>query len=61
MIKGPSPDEETLVEFAKDMGIDFLEATEKNIKINLLSEEVNFELFRRMEFNSDRKRSSVLV
>lgn len=63
LFKGPSPDEEALVDFARDLGFVFNNNTDQNIKIQQYgSEEVyTFDLFRRIEFNSDRKRASILV
>ena len=58
---GPSPDEVALVEYASYMGFDcnksdkdFIEMTNNNIS-------TGYEVFRKMDFNSDRKRMSVLL
>jgi len=65
--QGPSPDEVTLVDFAKYQGFDFQQQADSYslMEMNLacLSEcpESRYQVYRRMEFNSDRKRMSVLL
>lgn len=63
--QGPSPDEVTLVDFARQQGLEVLETTDSITKIrwhgNFPEEEVDYKVFRRIEFNSDRKRMSILV
>jgi magnesium-transporting ATPase (P-type) len=63
VFKGPSPDDEALVEFARDLGFVFKGATDQIIRIQQhgSDEILTFDLYRRMEFNSDRKRASILV
>ena len=66
--QGPSPDESTLVDFAQKQGFEFCEMTESTcaVKINEThnpseDESVthNFQIHKRMEFSSDRKRMGV--
>ena len=65
--RGPSPDEVTLVEFAKDLGFTFLSETDHSLSLEVRmpgQEQQNtlaYKLFRKVEFNSDRKRMSILV
>ena len=64
---GPSPDEVALVEFASQMKFDCTLSTDDVVKMemqNLNSTEMTentYEVFRKMDFNSDRKRMSVLL
>ena len=59
--KGPSPDEEALVEFAKNLGFEYLEGNDHRIKLKIRGENYEFDFFRRIEFTSDRKRASILI
>ena len=88
--RGPSPDEITLVEFARELGFTFKSGDDRWINLEVQRREVandeleeiqmefdhsrsnehsqgsgntplRFELFRRVEFNSDRKRMSILI
>ena len=64
--QGPSPDEVTLVDFAKQQGLEFLETSDTLIKLQYnqhfgAGRDVQYPVFRRMEFNSDRKRMSVVL
>lgn len=64
--QGPSPDEVTLVDFARSQGLEFCEGTDSIAKLRMLKyfnpeETVTYKVFRRMEFNSDRKRMSILL
>lgn len=57
-----SPDELALVNFAKMCGVEFVGMTASNEMIlNEFGEEVFYELLEILEFNSDRKRMSVIV
>jgi len=64
---GPSPDEVALVEFASSMNFDCLSSTDHEIRMKASikgsdkNQEHVFEVYRKMDFNSDRKRMSVLV
>lgn len=64
--QGPSPDEVTLVDFAKNQGFYFKSNTDTQIMVECSSrngevKDVEYEVFRKMEFNSDRKRMSIIV
>ncbi|TNV86611.1 hypothetical protein FGO68_gene4748 [Halteria grandinella] len=74
--QGPSPDEVTLVEFAQQHGFEFFFGNDNFAKVRRQKpaitsksgavskwekiKDIDFEVFRRMEFNSDRKRMSIL-
>ena len=67
---GPSPDETTLVDFALKNGFEFSETSDTFAKLkfhpktgfcNGEAETRTFDVHRRMEFNSDRKRMSILL
>lgn len=64
---GPSPDEVALVEYACDMGFDCISSTDYEILMNASlkgsskDKQHKFEVFRKMDFNSDRKRMSVVL
>ncbi|RKO98481.1 hypothetical protein CXG81DRAFT_15869, partial [Caulochytrium protostelioides] len=59
--KAQSPDEAALVDAAKNMGFTFLRRKEGNITLDLMGETRHYELLNVIEFNSDRKRMSVIV
>ena len=64
--QGPSPDEVTLVDFARAQGLEFCEGEDAYSKMRKYkywnpSTTETFKVFRKMEFNSDRKRMSILV
>ncbi len=68
--QGPSPDEVTLVDFAKNQGFHFTQTSDTEAKVNISqagprddldAKETIFKVYRRMEFNSDRKRMSILL
>lgn len=58
---GPSPDEITLVDGAKQMGYEFIKATQSDAIVNILGKDTSFQLLEVFEFNSDRKRMSVVI
>ena len=65
---GPSPDEVTLVDFSKNQGVVFCETSETYSKLRYDSTvfpnesgEVEYKVYERMLFNSDRKRMSILI
>lgn len=67
---GPSPDEVALVDYACQMKFECIESTDELIKMQMSLEYkkdtksqtmYHFEVLRKMEFNSDRKRMSVLL
>ena len=57
-----SPDELALVNFAKFAGVEFLGTDENdNINITFKGEQIQYKLLQIFEFNSDRKRMSIIV
>lgn len=58
---GPSPDEITLVDGAKAMGYEFMKTTQSDSILNINGSDSSFELLETFEFNSDRKRMSVVI
>ncbi|NXK13784.1 AT8B3 ATPase, partial [Herpetotheres cachinnans] len=56
-----SPDEEALVLAAKDLGYVFLARTQDTITISELGKKRTYKVLAMLDFNSDRKRMSVLV
>jgi phospholipid-translocating ATPase len=63
---GPSPDEVALVDYASSMKFDCTLSVTESIKLNTSYDngsiiEYDFEVYRKMDFNSDRKRMSVLL
>jgi len=68
--QGPSPDETTLVDFAQKQGFEFIETSETHVKIHYFQDSgltddpegvvKTYNIHRRMEFSSDRKRMGVL-
>lgn len=59
--QGPSPDEVTLVEAASKAGYEFMSISNKVVTVNKLGKEDKFEVLQVFEFDSDRKRMSVIV
>ena len=59
--QGPSPDEITLVDTARHLGFIFLGSSSSNMNVKWLQEEKKIELLNLFEFNSDRKRMSVII
>eukprot|EP00741_Cyanophora_paradoxa_P014287 tig00020780_g13779.t1 len=59
--QGASPDETALVGAAADMGYRFIGRTSSTMTVEILGEDVTFELLNILEFNSNRKRMSVIV
>jgi magnesium-transporting ATPase (P-type) len=58
---GPSPDEVALVEYASYMGFDCVNSEKDSIEMINNNKMTTYEVYRRMDFNSDRKRMSVLL
>lgn len=56
-----SPDEEALVNAAAHYGIKFMDRTQKQIFLTVNGKDVTYDILHTLEFNSDRKRSSVLL
>lgn len=59
--QGPSPDEITLVDAAKDMKYEFLRSTKATTHIKVKGQEKQFDLLETFPFTSDRKRMSVVI
>ncbi|KAL4486127.1 hypothetical protein ABPG72_012180 [Tetrahymena utriculariae] len=59
--QGPSPDEITLVDAARHMGFTFEGASSDSIDINARGIKQKVTLLNSFEFNSDRKRMSVII
>ena len=59
--QGPSPDEITLVDTARHLGFIYLGSTTTELMVEWKGEKKTVELLRMFEFNSDRKRMSVLI
>ncbi len=62
MYNASSPDELALVNAAKYLGVEFAERTDDNIiVINYKGTQFKYKLLQIIEFNSNRKRMSVIV
>ncbi|CEP15325.1 hypothetical protein [Parasitella parasitica] len=59
--KAESPDEAALVNAAKNAGFAFIKRKGKVLTIDVLGNEYDFELLDTLDFNSDRKRMSVIL
>jgi len=59
--QGPSPDEITLVDAARHLGFVFLGSTSNGINVKWLNEEKKLDMLYLFEFNSDRKRMTVII
>ena len=59
--QGPSPDEITLVDAAKEMEYEFMKATQSTTTVNVQGLAQTFELLEVFAFTSDRKRMSVVI
>jgi phospholipid-translocating ATPase len=59
--KAESPDEAALVNAAKNAGFAFIKRKNKILTVDILGKEYEFELLHVLEFNSDRKRMSVIL
>ena len=53
-LQGPSPDEVALVEAARQMGFEFKHRAQSSVVLNMLGEEVVYEVLNVMEYSSDR-------
>lgn len=56
-----SPDEAALVSAARDVGFAFIGRDQSHVLINVMNEKRAYQILHIMEFNSDRKRMSVVV
>jgi magnesium-transporting ATPase (P-type) len=61
LYQGPSPDEISLVEAAREMNFEFMHSTQQTTSVKVLGREQKFELLGVFPFTSDRKRMSVVV
>ncbi|KAI7906865.1 uncharacterized protein BX663DRAFT_494033 [Cokeromyces recurvatus] len=59
--KAESPDEAALVNAAKNAGFVFLQRKGETVTADIVGKEYQFELLNVLEFNSDRKRMSVIL
>ncbi|GBB89212.1 hypothetical protein RclHR1_01590017 [Rhizophagus clarus] len=59
--KAESPDEAALVAAAKNVGFAFLSRTTNSLTVDILGKEHKFEVLNILEFNSTRKRMSVIA
>ncbi|KAI8393371.1 uncharacterized protein BYT42DRAFT_550793 [Radiomyces spectabilis] len=59
--KAESPDEAALVGAAKDIGFAFVQRNRTKLTMNMLGQDYEFELLNVLEFNSTRKRMSVIL
>ena len=59
--KAESPDEAALVAAARDVGFPFVQKTREGIDIEVMGQPERYQLLQLIEFNSTRKRMSVLV
>ncbi len=59
--KAQSPDEEALVTTAKNVGISYLGKTRDIIQLSIQGEKKSFKILETLQFNSTRKRMSVIV
>ncbi|KAJ3105718.1 hypothetical protein HDU97_007695 [Phlyctochytrium planicorne] len=59
--KAQSPDEAALVAAARDVGFTFLKRRDNVVDVNLIGENRSYTILNVLEFNSDRKRMSVVV
>jgi magnesium-transporting ATPase (P-type) len=58
---GSNPDEVVLVQAAKELGIEFIERSNKFIRVNVFDKEYTFTILHRFEYSSARMRSSIVV
>ena len=59
--QGPSPDEITLVDTARHLGFAFMGSTTTEFMVEWKGEKKTIEVLKTFEFNSDRKRMSILL
>jgi magnesium-transporting ATPase (P-type) len=60
-VQASSPDEEALVEGAAYLGYRLLSRTTEQVKVSVHGQEHTFDVLATLEFNSDRKRMSIIV
>ncbi|KAI9003711.1 hypothetical protein BC832DRAFT_88201 [Gaertneriomyces semiglobifer] len=59
--KAQSPDEAALVAAARDVGFAFLKRTDNKVLVDLMGQQRTYTILHFLEFNSDRKRMSVII
>jgi len=59
--QGPSPDEVALVDAARSFGMEVLARPQDSVLVKIDSEEKEYKILAELEFNSDRKRMSVIL
>lgn len=59
--QGPSPDEIALVDFAKKHSYCYQGTLKKTLKLDIMKQTHDYELLHLFEFNSDRKRMSIII
>jgi magnesium-transporting ATPase (P-type) len=59
--QGPSPDEITLVDAAREMHFEFVKSTQSTTSIKIREEVKTLDLLETFPFNSDRKRMSIVI
>jgi phospholipid-translocating ATPase len=59
--RAQSPDEEALVNAARDVGFACINRSDNKVEIDLLGEKRTYTILNIMEFTSDRKRMSVII
>lgn len=60
MYQAASPDEGALVTAARNFGFVFLSRTQDTITIKEMDKETTYEMLALLDFNSDRKRMSII-
>lgn len=61
IFKAQSPDEAALVATARDMGFTVLGHTGNGINVNVMGEDIHYQILNTIEFNSSRKRMSAII
>lgn len=59
--RGSSPDEVTLVDAAQDLGFINTAHSDKLSIVDINGDQVEYQVYRRIDFTSDRKRMSILI
>ena len=61
VFQGPSPDEVTLVDAAKEVGFILLERSSNTLTLNILGKQMQIQILNKLEFSSERKCMSVIA
>lgn len=59
--KAQSPDEAALVNFSRDMGYAFVDRARNDVTVDICGSKYEFTVLKELEFNSARKRMSVII